>query len=217
MTTKDVPRLLALLFSSAPYLPQPNGLIVSTTGNRLSIGAKGHRPDAARQPPKDVEAASAGHIPHVDHPLVVPMHQQLSVGAEAHRADDLTISLERSQALPALGIPMIGLFALAVLLRWWATSLLKEQWSSRVVVPEDLRPVTVGPYRVVRHPNYLAVSLELLAAGLMYSAFLSTAVVGALNLFAIVKRIRSEEEALFQIPAYRAAMASKARLIPGIY
>ena len=119
--------------------------------------------------------------------------------------------------LPALGIPMIGLFLLAVLLRWWATALLKEQWSSRVVVPQDLQPITSGPYRVVRHPNYLAVSLELLAAGLMYSAYLSTAIVAVLNLYATVKRIHTEEEALFQVPAYRSAMADKARLLPGIY
>jgi methyltransferase len=129
----------------------------------------------------------------------------------------LEVVLLHREFRPALGIPMIGLFLLAVLLRWWATALLKEQWSSQVIVPEDLRPVTSGPYRVVRHPNYLAVSLELLAAGLMYSAFWSTAVVAVLNLYALVKRIHTEEEVLFQVPAYRTAMATKARLIPGIY
>jgi methyltransferase len=129
----------------------------------------------------------------------------------------LEVVLLDREFLPALGISMIGLFLLAALMRWWATSLLKEQWSSMVVVPEDLQPVTSGPYRVVRHPNYLALSLELLAAGLMYPAFLSTAVVGVLNLYAIVTRIHAEEEVLFQIPAYRTAMANKARLIPGIY
>jgi methyltransferase len=118
---------------------------------------------------------------------------------------------------PALGIPMIGLFLLATLLRWWATALLGGQWSSKVVVPADLRPVTSGPYRWVRHPNYLAVSLELLAAGLIYSAYLSTVVVGLLNLYATIKRIHAEEEVLFQVPAYRTALGNKARLIPGIY
>jgi methyltransferase len=129
----------------------------------------------------------------------------------------LEVVLLDRRFVPALGVPMIGLFLLAALLRWWATSLLKGQWSSEVAVPEDLRPVTSGPYRLARHPNYLAVSLELLAAGLIYSAFLSTAVVGVLNLYAVVKRIRAEEEVLFRVPAYRAAMADKARLIPGIY
>ena len=119
--------------------------------------------------------------------------------------------------LPALGVPMIVLFVLAALLRWWSTALLGPQWSSEVVVPGDLRPVTSGPYRLVRHPNYLAMSLELLAAGLIWTAYLSAAVVAVLNLIAVVKRIRAEEEVLFQVPAYRAAMANKARLLPGIY
>jgi methyltransferase len=119
--------------------------------------------------------------------------------------------------LPALGIPMIVLFVLAALLRWWATALLGRQWCSKVMVPGDLQPVTTGPYRVVRHPNYLAVSVELLSAGLIYSAYLSTLVVGVLNLYAIIKRIHAEEEVLLQVPAYRSALADKARLIPGIY
>jgi methyltransferase len=119
--------------------------------------------------------------------------------------------------IPALGIPMIVLFVLAALLRWWSTALLGAQWSSRVVVPGDLQPVTRGPYRFIRHPNYLAVSLELLSAGLIYSAYLSTAVVAVLNLFSVLKRIRAEEEVLFQVPAYQSALGKKARLIPGIY
>jgi methyltransferase len=118
---------------------------------------------------------------------------------------------------PALGIPMMGLFLLATLLRWWATSLLGGQWNSRVIVPGDLRPVTSGPYRLVRHPNYLAVSLELLSAGLICSAYLSTTLVGALNLFSTIKRIHAEEEVLLQVPAYRSALGDRARLIPGIY
>lgn len=119
--------------------------------------------------------------------------------------------------IPALGIPMIVVFVLATLLRWWATTLLGRQWNSKVVVPSDLLPVTSGPYRVVRHPNYLAVELELLGAGLLYSAYLSAIVVGVLNLFSIVKRIQAEEKVLFQVPAYRSALGDKARLIPGIY
>jgi methyltransferase len=129
----------------------------------------------------------------------------------------LEVVLLERPFLPALGIPMIVLFVLAALLRWWTTALLGRQWCSKVVIPGDLQPVTSGPYRLVRHPNYLAVSLELLSAGLIYSAYLSTIVVGVLNLYAIIKRIHAEEEVLFQLPAYRSALADRARLIPGIY
>jgi methyltransferase len=116
-----------------------------------------------------------------------------------------------------LGVSMAILFLLATLLRHWSTRLLSAQWNSKVVIPRDLEPVVTGPYRAVRHPNYLAMSLELVSAGLIYSAFISTAVVGVLNTYAVIKRIHSEEEVLFQVPAYRRSMEAKARLIPGIY
>ena len=129
----------------------------------------------------------------------------------------LEVVLLGREFVPALGVTMIVLFVLAALLRWWATALLGGQWNSKVVVPGDLQPVTCGPYRAVRHPNYLAVSLELLAAGLIYSAYLSTAVVGVLNLYSVIKRIHAEEEVLLQVPAYKSALGDRARLIPGIY
>jgi methyltransferase len=129
----------------------------------------------------------------------------------------LEIVLLDRKFILVLGIPMILLFVLATLLRWWTTALLGRQWTSQVVVPGDLRPVTTGPYRWVRHPNYLAVSLELLAAGLIYSAYLSTIIVGVLNLYSIIKRIHAEEEVLLQVPAYRSTLGNKYRLIPGIY
>ena len=66
------------------------------------------------------------------------------------------------------------------------------------------------------HDGDRIVVLELLAAGLIYSAFLSTAVVGVLHLYAVIKRIHTEEEVLFQIPAYGAAMTNKARLLEKI-
>lgn len=119
--------------------------------------------------------------------------------------------------IPALGVPMLCLFALAFLLRWWSTRLLAANWTSQVAVPGDLKPVTRGPYRWIRHPNYLAMSIELVALSLVYPTYLSAAVVTLLAVVAVVTRIHREEQALFQLPAYRAAMAHKARLIPGVY
>lgn len=119
--------------------------------------------------------------------------------------------------LPALGLPMLTLFAGASLLRHWSIAALGAHWSSQVVVPEDLVPVTGGPYRYLRHPNYLAMSLELFSLGLMHSAWISTAVVTGLNALAVYRRILAEEATLFQVPAYRDAMGPKSRLIPGVW
>jgi methyltransferase len=129
----------------------------------------------------------------------------------------LEIILLRRQFLPALGIPMIVLFVAAAGLRYWSRQLLGSNWTSKVAVPQDIQPIVRGPYRLIRHPNYLAMSLELLAADLIYTAYLSAIFVGILNAWTVVLRIRSEELTLFQIPAYRDAMQSKARLIPGLF
>lgn len=119
--------------------------------------------------------------------------------------------------VPAIGVPMIGLLVAATALRYWSTSHLGHYWTSRVAVPHDMRPVVCGPYRLVRHPNYLAMSLELLAMDLIYTAWWTALVVSALNAWSMYLRIGAEERVLFQIPAYRAAMQHKARLIPGVY
>jgi methyltransferase len=127
------------------------------------------------------------------------------------------ILLLHRRFIPALGVPMIVLFMAAMALRYWSTSVLGGYWTSRVAVPHDMRPVLRGPYRLIRHPNYLAMSLELLAMDLIYSAWWTALLVGILNAWAMVLRIGAEERVLFQIPAYRAAMQHKARLIPGVY
>jgi len=118
---------------------------------------------------------------------------------------------------PVLGGAMLVLFVAATLLRWWSITHLGAHWNSQVAVPTNLEPATRGPYRFVRHPNYLAMFLEFLALGLMPSAYLSTICVGILNTIALRLRIEAEEAALFQVPAFQAAMRSKARLIPGVY
>lgn len=139
----------------------------------------------------------------------------------AHLAFFILVPLELvlfdRQFIPSLGLPMLGLFAMAAALRWWSTALLAESWSSQVAVPADMKPVTCGPYRWIRHPNYLAMTIELIALSLVYPTFLSATVVAVLAITAVTVRIRCEERALFQVPAYREAMAQKARLIPGIY
>jgi methyltransferase len=123
----------------------------------------------------------------------------------------------RREFIPALGIPMILILFAAMGLRYWSRSSLGAYWTSRVAVPSDMRPVVRGPYRLIRHPNYLAMSIELLAMDLIYSAWLTAVVVGILNAWSIVLRMKAEERALFQVPGYQEAMQNKARLIPGVY
>jgi methyltransferase len=66
-----------------------------------------------------------------------------------------------------------------------------------MTVPGEAR-VQHGIYRYLRHPNYLGVQLEILAAPLMYSAYLTSIVFGIANALLLRDRIRREERALLE-------------------
>ena len=90
----------------------------------------------------------------------------------------------------------VGVFAAAKVLKSWAIASLGEAWTFRVVVRPGVALVAAGPYRWLRHPNYVAVAGELVGAALMSGARISgplgTIVFGLLML----RRISVEERAL---------------------
>jgi methyltransferase len=94
---------------------------------------------------------------------------------------------------------------LAQALRWWAVATLGGAWSVRVVVVPDSPPITDGPYRLLQHPNYLAVVLEVAAIPLVHGAWLTAIIATALNVCLLAVRIPLEERVLG--PQYAAAFA----------
>ncbi|AIJ11219.1 MULTISPECIES: isoprenylcysteine carboxyl methyltransferase family protein [Streptomyces] len=101
--------------------------------------------------------------------------------------------------LPALGWPMLALALLAQALRWWCIATLGPYWNTRVIVVPGTRPVGAGPYRFLRHPNYLAVVVEVAALPLVHSAWLTAAVFTAANAMLLTVRLRCENTALAQL------------------
>jgi methyltransferase len=82
------------------------------------------------------------------------------------------------------------------LLKAWAIRSLGERWTYRVFVLPDAPLVTVGPYRWMRHPNYVGVIAELVGFALLVGARLTGPV--AVVAFGVLlwRRIRAEEHAL---------------------
>jgi len=115
---------------------------------------------------------------------------------------------------PAVGVPALVVFALANGLRWWVIATLGPHWNVRVVGSLALGVVTSGPYRFVRHPNYVAVFVELVALPLVHGAWLTALVGGALHALVLRRRLALEEPVLAADPAYRAAMSRKPRFVP---
>jgi methyltransferase len=111
------------------------------------------------------------------------------------------------------GLPTIGggalLFGAAKALKWWAIGSLGRCWTFRIIVVPGAPLVASGPYRVLRHPNYVAVAGELVAVAMMTGAWvtgpLATAGFGALML----RRIAVEQRALFSSRAITAGSGQK--------
>ena len=97
---------------------------------------------------------------------------------------------------PLLAAAGAAVFAAAKGLKWWAIVSLGPAWTFRVIVVPGARLVTRGPYRWLRHPNYVGVIGELAGVALMAGAPVSG--VAAVTVFGllIAKRIAVEERAL---------------------
>ena len=100
---------------------------------------------------------------------------------------------EPARAVTAVGV---AIFAIAKALKWWAILALGSSWTFRVIVVPGAPLVVSGPYRVLRHPNYIAVIGELVGAALMTGARLSGPIGVAGFSLLILKRIAVEERAL---------------------
>jgi methyltransferase len=88
------------------------------------------------------------------------------------------------------------IFIAAKVLKWLAIASLGPAWTFRVIVVPGTSLVAAGPYRWLRHPNYVAVVGELVGVALMSGARLAGPAGTVLFALLMLKRIRVEERAL---------------------
>ncbi|MFD5324934.1 isoprenylcysteine carboxyl methyltransferase family protein [Streptomyces sp. NPDC127092] len=127
----------------------------------------------------------AGH-----YPVMVVLHAAFLLGClvEPWAAD--------RPFLPWLGWPALVLTLAAQTLRWWCIGTLGPRWHTRVLIVPDLPLVASGPYRLLRHPNYVAVVVEGAALPLVHTAWLTALGFSLLNAALLTVRIRCENTAL---------------------
>lgn len=116
---------------------------------------------------------------------------------------------------PWLATLAVATWVGAQALRWWVIASLGTQWNVKVVRSTSRHGVvTHGPYRWIRHPNYVAVVLELLALPLVHGAWLTAALGFAAHVLIIKGRLATEEPALASDSLYVALMGAKPRFWP---
>lgn len=113
----------------------------------------------------------------------------------------------------ALGFVALALALLAQGLRYWAITTLGARWNTRIIVLPTAPPVVGGPYRFIKHPNYVAVIVELFALPLVFGGWLTALAFSLGNAALLTVRIRAEEQALGE--GYARAFAGRPRFVPG--
>ena len=129
------------------------------------------------------------------YPFMVLLHTGLLVGAAVE------VWVADRPFLPALGWSMLAVVLLSQALRWWCIATLGNQWNTRVIVVPGLPLVRRGPYRLVPHPNYVAVVAEGLALPLVHTAWVTALVFTVANAALLGERIRVENQALRELAA----------------
>jgi len=96
--------------------------------------------------------------------------------------------------------PLLALFVVFQVLRVWVVASLGPFWTTRIVTLPGVPLVRRGPYRWVRHPNYLVVIGEIAVLPLAFGQVGLAVVFSALNLALLAWRIRLENGALAERP-----------------
>ncbi|GHJ48447.1 hypothetical protein Cs7R123_57890 [Catellatospora sp. TT07R-123] len=129
------------------------------------------------------------------YPAMVAIHTGLLAGCLAE------VWLADRPFLPALGWPMLALVVASQALRWWCVATLGQRWNTLVIVVPGLPLVARGPYRWLRHPNYVAVVVEGIALPLVHTAWVTALAFTLANAAVLAVRIRVENAALAQAAA----------------
>lgn len=95
-----------------------------------------------------------------------------------------------------LFVPAAVCFLLGQGLRYAAIYALRGRWNVRIMTL-DSPPVRTGIYRIIRHPNYAGVALEIAAVPLLHGAWLTAVVFSILNGIFLFLRIRAENKAVY--------------------
>jgi methyltransferase len=127
-------------------------------------------------------------------PFIVAVHVLFFVG--------LASEVVFLGARPGRAWPLwLAIWLGAQALRYSAVRSLGDRWNARIFVVPGEPPVRSGPYRFVRHPNYVAIVVELIAASLLFGAWRTAIGVSLLNAVALRIRIRAENAALYATAA----------------
>ncbi|TDL82639.1 hypothetical protein E2R53_03455 [Peribacillus frigoritolerans] len=142
------------------------------------------------------------------YPLIVAVHLLFLLSFA------LEVILFNKEISP-LWMIILPIILITQIIRYWAVFSLGPFWNTKILIVPDIEVVAKGPYRFMRHPNYLVVAVEILFLPILFQAYFTAILFTILNAAILSIRIPAEEKALMEHTNYKKAFLAKKRFIPG--
>jgi methyltransferase len=91
-----------------------------------------------------------------------------------------------------ISIVWLTAYAGVQVFRVWVLASLGRYWTTRIIVPHRVPLIRRGPYRFLRHPNYVVVVFEIALLPLVIGAWPIAVVFSVLNAAVLWVRIKAE-------------------------
>jgi methyltransferase len=91
---------------------------------------------------------------------------------------------------------LIAVYAALQVARVWVIASLCERWTTRIIVLPNAPLVQTGPYRFLKHPNYIVVAAEIALLPLAFGLVAYAVIFSVANAALLLWRIRTEDRAL---------------------
>lgn len=149
----------------------------------------------AKRNEKNMRAQGAYEVGASHYPLMILLHVSFFIS--------LLVEVTTFNLTPSpLFLVFLVMFLCVQGLRVWCLTSLGSFWNTKIIILPGANVVTKGPYKYLRHPNYLVVSMEIALLPLMFEAYFTAICFTILNAIMLSIRIPTEERALKEATNY---------------
>lgn len=117
------------------------------------------------------------------YPFMIAMHTLFIVSI-------ITEYLLRGQ--PPIDWLFLVIFLIVLSFKFWALSSLGKYWNTKIYRVPGVYPVKKGPYKFLKHPNYMEVVCEIAVIPLVFHLYYTAIIFTILNAVMLTVRIREE-------------------------
>jgi methyltransferase len=93
-------------------------------------------------------------------------------------------------------LPLLLFYFLLIIFKAWTILSLGKYWNTKIFHIPNAPLIKQGPYKYIKHPNYLIVILEIAVIPLIFHLYFTAIIFTILNLIMILVRIKEENKVL---------------------